>query len=324
MSLQPPWLCAARAACATLAFAAIGAFAQSFPDKPVQLVVPVGAGGFTDTLGRTVSQKAAETLGQPIVILNNAAGGGIAAAAQVARAAPSGYTLMLAIPGTHVMNIGLRDSLPYDPVKDFVPVQLLARTTNVLVASPNAPFGTLDELIKYAKANPGKVFYGSTGVGSTPHLAMELLKSRAGIEAEHVPYQSSPLAMTALARGDIQVMFDNLTFQLPQIKSGATKAIAVGSDGRSALLPNVPTVAEAVPGFNADTWYGIVAPAGTPKDVVDKLAAEYQKALAQDDVRAKLQGADLSGMPPAPFEAFLLKEREKWVPLIRKLGIKAG
>jgi tripartite-type tricarboxylate transporter receptor subunit TctC len=299
-----------------------GALAQAFPERPIQLYVPVGAGGFTDTLGRIVSEKASESLGQPIVIVNNAAGGGILAASQVAKAAPNGYTLMLAIPGTHVMNIGLRDKLPYDPVKDFEAVALLARTTNVLVASPNAPFNTLEGFIKYAKANPGKVFYGSTGVGSTPHLAMELLKARAGINVEHVPYASSPLALTALTRGDIQVMFDNLTFQLPQIKAGTTRALAVGSDTRNGLLADVPTVAEAVRGFNADTWYGVVAPAGTPNDVIAKLSASYQKALGNEDVRKRLAGADLPGGSPQQFDAFLAGERDKWVPLIRKLGIR--
>jgi tripartite-type tricarboxylate transporter receptor subunit TctC len=315
----------ALSAAAVAAFAAVAsvALAQPFPDRPIQLYVPVGAGGFTDTLGRSVAQKVSETLGQPVVVVNNAAGGGIAAAQQVARATPNGYTLMLAIPGTHVMNIGLRDKLPYDPVKDFDPVALLAKNTNIVVASPSAPFDTIEGFIQYAKEHPGKLFYGSTGVGSTPHLAMELLKARAGIDVTHVPFASSPQALTALQRGDVQVMFDNLTFQLPHIKAGAVKAIAGGSPKRNALLPNVPAVAEAVPGFDADTWYGVVTPAGTAKDVVQKLAGAIQQALKSEDVRKRLEGAELGGESPEQFAAFLHHEREKWVPLIKRLGIRA-
>jgi len=317
------WINRAVAAVVLAALPATGALAQPYPSRPIQLYVPVSPGGFSDTIARVSSQKVSESLGVPIVIVNQAAGGGVLAAAQVAKAAPNGYTLMLAIPGTHVMNIGLRDKLPYDPVKDFEPVALLAIAANVLVASPNAPFDTVEGFIKYAKDNPGKLFYGSTGVGSTPHLAMELLKARAGIDVTHVPYASSPLALTALSRHDVQVMFDNLTFELPYIKAGTTKALAVTTRSRSAQVPELATIAEsALPGFTAETWFGIVAPAGTPKDIVDRLGAEFQLAMKSEEVKSRLVGAVLGGESPQQFSLFMEQEREKWVPLIRRLGIR--
>ena len=298
--------------------------AQPSPNRPIQLYVPVAPGGFSDTLARIVSQKFTESVGTPMVVVNQAAGGGLLAASQVAKAAPNGYTLMLAIPGTHVINIGLRDKLPYDPVKDFEPVALLAIVANVLVMNPASPFDSMEGFIKYAKEHPGKLFYGSTGVGSTPHLSMELLKLRAGIDVTHVPFAGSALALTALTRGDTQVMFDNLTFQIPYIKAGTTKPLAVTTRTRSPLMPDLPTVAEAgSPGFSAETWFGIVAPAGTPRDIIDKLAAEFQQALKSDDVKSRLAGAQLGGESPQQFGAFMEQEREKWVPLIRRLGIKA-
>lgn len=296
---------------------------QSYPNRPIQFYVPVAAGGFSDTLGRLSSQRVSDSIGVPVVVVNQPSGGGILAATQVAKAAPNGYTLMLAIPGTHVMNIGLRERLPYDPVKDFEPVALLAITPNVLVANPSVPFDTIESFIGYARQNPGKLFFASTGVGSTTHLAMELLKVRAGIDITHVPYASSPLSLTALARGEVQVMFDNLTFQLPHIKAGTTKALAVTTKARSSLMPTLPTIGEsAIPGFTAETWFGVVAPANTPKIIVDRLSMEFQNAVKSDEIKNRLLGIQLGDGTPQQFATFLEQEREKWVPLIRRLGIK--
>ncbi len=297
--------------------------ADTFPDRPIQFIVPVAPGGFSDVLARVTSQYVSASIGKPVVVINMPAGGGIQAAARVAQSPADGYTIMLGIPGTHVMNIGLRPKLQYK-ASDFDSVVLLSKTPNVLVHSPTVRFDSVEGLMRYVKENPGKIFYGSTGMGGTPHLAMELWKEQAGLAMTHVPYAGSALALTALIRGDVQIMIDNLVFQAPHIKAGKSKALAVLTPVRSQIMPEIPTMAEkALPGFTAETWFGIFAAAGTPRPIVERLAEEFSKALKLPEVAAALAGAELIGGTPSQFDSYLDGERKKWLPLIERAGIRA-
>jgi len=314
------------AAGALLAAFALLSHAQApFPSKPIRIVVPFPAGGTTDILARAVAQKLTETLGQSVVVDNRPGAGGNIGAELVAKSPPDGYTLLMGTVGTHAINPSLYAKMPYDHVKDFTPVILVAGVPNVLVVNPSVPANSVQELIAYIKANPGKVNFASSGSGTSIHLSGELFKTMAGVSMTHVPYKGSSPALTDLMGGQVQLMFDNLPSSLPQIKAGKLRALAVTSAQRASALPDVPTVAEAgLPGFEASSWFGLLAPAGTPKDVVTKLNAEVAKWLATPEAREKLasQGAIAAGQSPDDFTRHIAAETAKWQKVVKESGAK--
>jgi len=317
---------ARMAAGALLAAFALLSHAQApFPSKPIRIVVPFPAGGTTDILARAVAQKLTETMGQTVVVDNRPGAGGNIGAELVAKSPPDGYTLLMGTVGTHAINASLYAKMPYDHVRDFAPVILVAGVPNVLVVNPSVPANNVQELIAYIKANPGKVNFASSGSGTSIHLAGELFKTMAGVSMTHVPYKGSAPAVTDLLGGQVQLMFDNLPSALPQIKAGKLRALAVTSAQRASALPDVPTVAEAgLPGFDATSWFGLLAPAGTPKDVVAKLNAEVAKWLASPEAREKLasQGAIAAGQSPEDFTRHIAAETAKWQKVVKESGAK--
>jgi len=309
-----------------LALLAPLAFAQApYPAKPIRLVVPFPPGGTTDILARIVAQKLTEAWGQPVVVDNRPGAGGNIGAELVAKSAPDGYTLLMGTVGTHAINASLYAKLPYDHVKDFAPVILVAGVPNVLVVNPSVPVNSVAELIAYAKANPGKLNFASSGSGTSIHLSGELFRTMAGVQITHVPYKGSAPAIADLVGGQVQLMFDNLPSSLAQIKAGKLRALAVTSDKRAPALPDVPTMAEAgLPGFEASSWFGVLAPAGTPPAIVGKLHAEIAKWLATPDAREKLsaQGANLAGFGPEEFARYIGSETAKWAKVVKESGAK--
>ncbi len=263
--------------------------APAYPTKPIRLVVPFPPGGATDILAREVAKHLTEAWGQSVVVDNRPGAGGNIGSELVAKAAPDGYTLEMGTVGTHAINASLYSKMPYDHVKDFVPVILVAGVPNVLEVNPSVPVNSVQELIAYAKANPGKLNFASSGAGTSIHLSGELFKVMAGVQMTHVPYKGSAPALQDLLGGQVQLMFDNLPPSLPQIKAGKLRALAVTSTTRAPALPDVPTVAEAgLPGFEASSWFGVLAPAGTPPAIVAKLNAEIAKWLTSPEAKEKL------------------------------------
>ena len=316
-----------RALCALLAAFALGAHAQApYPNHPVRIIVPFPAGGTTDILARAVAQRLTEALGQPFVVDNRPGAAGNIGADLVAKAAPDGYTMLMGTVGTHAINPGLYPKMPYDHVRDFVPVILVAGVPNVLEINPSIPVNSVQELIAYAKANPGKLNFASSGSGTSIHLSGELFKVMTGVSMAHIPYKGSAPALADLVGGQVQLMFDNLPSSLALIKAGKLKALAVTSTQRSAALPDVPTVAESgLPGFEASSWFGLLAPAGTPKDVVAKVNAEVAKWLATPDAKEKLtaQGAIVAtGLTPDDFVRHIAAETTKWQKVVKDSGAK--
>ncbi len=301
------------------------AFAQAFPNHSIRLVVPFPAGGTTDILARDVAKRLTETLGQAVVVDNRAGAGGNIGADIVAKSAPDGYTLLMGTVGTHAINPSLYAKMPYDHVKDFVPVVLVAGVPNVLVVNPSVPINSVADLIKMAKAKPGSINFASSGSGTSIHLSGELFKTMTGVDMTHVPYKGSSPALTDLMGGQVQVMFDNLPSSLALIKSGKLRAVAVTSLKRAPALPDVPTVAESgVPGFEASSWFGILAPAGTPAPIVAKLNAEVNQWLQSPEGKAQLlaQGAEVAGGPPDRFVAHIRAESDKWAKVVKASGAK--
>jgi tripartite-type tricarboxylate transporter receptor subunit TctC len=306
--------------------------AQAWPAKAVRIVVPFAAGGTTDILARALAPELQKALGQPFVVDNKPGAGGNTGAAEVAKAAPDGHTLLMGTVGTHAINASLYSRMPYDHVKDFVPVTLVAGVPNVLVLNPaNAQKNGIDSvpaLIRYAKANPGKLNMASSGNGTSIHLAGELFKTMTGAFMLHLPYGGSGPALIDLIGGNTDLMFDNLPSSLPHIRAGKLKALAVTSAVRSAALPDLPTVEEAggpvLKGFEASSWFGLVAPAGTPMDVVNRVQAETAKALAAPAIKERLiaQGAIPSGMTSAEFARFIGAETAKWAKVVKASGAK--
>ncbi len=253
-----------------VAASALAAHAQ-YPNKPIKMVVPFPAGGTTDIMARAVAADLQKVFGQPVVVENKAGAGGNIGSDFVAKAPADGYTLLMGTVGTHAINVALYPKMPYDAVKDFVPISLVAGVPNVLVAAPGFPVNSVKDLIDMAKKSPDKTTFASSGNGTSIHLSGELFKQLAGVQMTHVPYKGSSAALPDVMSGQVNVMFDNAPSVMPQIKGGKLKAIAVTSGTRSPALPNVPTIAEAgLPGFEATSWFGVLAPAGTPKDIVDK------------------------------------------------------
>jgi tripartite-type tricarboxylate transporter receptor subunit TctC len=299
--------------------------AQAWPARTIKLLVPFPAGGSTDIVGRLIADKLAPALGQPVVIDNRGGAGGTSGSDIVAKAAPDGYTLLVATSSTHAIAPSLYPKLPYDPVRDFVPVSLVGTATILLVTHPSVPVKTVAELIAYAKAHPGQLSFGSTGNGSVSHLTGEYFKSSAGIDMQHVPYKGDAPLSIDLVAGRVQVAFGTAVAFLPFVQQGRLNALAVTDAKTSPIAPNLPTVASSgLPGFEALQWFGILAPAGTPKEAVARLNAEIGKILQMPDVVERLRGLGIAidGGTPESFAAFLRAEHSKWARIVKASGAK--
>ncbi len=298
--------------------------AQGYPDRPLRVVVPYAAGGSTDILARIVGQKLSEAFAQAVVIDNRPGAGTLIATEIVARAAPDGLTLLMATPALPVAP-ALYAKVPFDVGRDFAPVTNIAATSNVLVVHPSVAAQTARELIALAKAQPGKHTFGSSGVGGASHLATELFRSMAGIELVHVPYKGGAVAVTDLLGGRLTLMFANLTTVQPHIKSGKVRALAIGTAQRSLVVPELPTVAEAgVPGYEANNWNGVVVPAGTPRQVIERLQREIKAIVSAVEVRDKLLATAFEPIAdtPAEFARYLAAERIKWAKVVKDANVK--
>ena len=306
-----------------LCFAAATASAQGYPNKPVKIIVPFGAGGIADITARVLAQKMSENMGQQVIVENRPSAGGIVAAEAVAKAEPDGYTLLLVSNGTAV-SASLFKSLPYDTLKDFAPVSTAGFFDLVLLANADAPFSNAKDLVIYAKANPNKLNIGSINIGSTQNLAAELFKTMAAIDAQVVPFKGTPALMLALKGGDIQVAVEILGPAMAQIRSGGFKALGVASNRRFAGLPNVPTIAESVPGYQASSWNGLAAPARTSRAIIDRLNKEIAAALAAPEVRQRLQdlGVEARAGTPEALRDLLAAEIIKWGGVIDRAKIE--
>ena len=307
---------------ALLAAAPAGALAQdNYPSRMIKIILPIPGGGSADILPRIVADKLAARWGRPVIVENRPGGALNIGAEAVAKAEPDGYTLLATPPPPLATNQSLYPKLGFDP-NAFVPVTVMAITPNVLVANPKVPFSTIQGLVAFAKANPGKLTYASSGAGSTVHLAMELLKIQTGIEILHVPYKG--LVPTDLLAGRVDLMFNNLGNTLPQIKSGALKVLAVGSEKRLAALPDVPAVSETLSGFVYTTWFAVVAPPKSPPEIAAKLSAAIAEILRLPDVAERIRDLSMTpvGSTPAETAAFIQDERERWRKVIVSAGIK--
>jgi tripartite-type tricarboxylate transporter receptor subunit TctC len=321
------WVCG-RAVCATLAvllsFPVLAA-EQTYPSKPIRLVVPFPAGGSLDVVARAIGQKLTEAWGQPVVIDNRPGAGGNIGADLVAKSAPDGYTILEGALSTHAVNVSLYNKMPYDPIKDFAPITLVAVTPNVLVLNASYPVNSVPELLAYARANPGKLSFGSGSNGSAGHLAGELFKTEAGVDMVHIPYKGGAPALQALLAGDTQLMFDNLANSAAQLKAGKLKALAVTTAKRSSLMPELPTLSETgLPGFDIYTWWGFMAPAGTPKEIVAKWNAEVTRILNSPEMKAFFaqQGAEPAPDSPEQFAALIRSEISKYAKIVKQSGAK--
>jgi len=318
---------ALSAAALAIAGAAPALAADNFPGKPITIVVPFVAGGTTDILARIVGQAMGESLGQSVIIDNRAGAGGNIGGQYAARAAADGYTLFMGTVGTHAINEWLYAKMPFKPNQDFAPLTRVANVPNLLVANPQQPFKTVKELIAYAKANPGKVNFGSSGSGSSVHLSGELFKMMTKTDIVHIPYKGSAPAMTDLLGNQIAIMFDNMPSAIQHVRSGKLRPIAVTTAKRSPELPDVPTVAEAgVPGYEAMSWFGLFVPAKTPAAVQARLHEAIAKALKNPAVAKKIQeqGGEVVIETPAQFGAFIKAENEKWKKVVKESGATAG
>ena len=314
----------ALAAAALLAVGTGTALAQnSYPDKPITMIVPFSAGGTTDILARIVGQALNTELGQSVIIDNRPGAGGNIGGQAAARAAADGYTLFMGTVGTHAINAALYKKMPFDPIKDFAPLSRVANVPNLLVAHPSQPFKTVKEMIDYAKANPGKLNFGSSGSGSSIHLSGELFKSMTGIDMVHVPYKGSAPAVTDLLGNQIGIMFDNMPSAIQHVRSGKLRPIAVTTAKRSPELPDVPTVAEAgVPGYEATSWFGLWVPAKTPVDIQKKLHTAIAKVLKDPAVIKKIndQGGEVVIDTQEGFAKFIDTEAKKWGKVVKDSG----
>jgi tripartite-type tricarboxylate transporter receptor subunit TctC len=316
--------------CGFTAFAIVlalgsSASAQSWPTKPIRMIVPYTPGGYTDLMARTVGQKLSEALGQPIIFENKPGANAIIGTDVVAKAPPDGYTIGTVI-AAHAVNATLNPKLPYDTLKDFSYVSLMSVAPLIMIAHPSLPANNMKELIALAKAKPGELNFASSGVGAAAHLTMEMFKSRTGINMQHVPYKGTAGALQDTVGGRINVMFDVVGPLMPQVRSGNVKALVVTAKERIPAAAEVATMAEqGVPDFISGTWAGIIAPAGTPKEIVDRIAAEARKALADPAMRDKLaeQGIVAVGNTPDEFRAFVAEEVARWGTVIKDAGIKA-
>lgn len=303
---------------------AAAAFAQGYPNKTIRLIVPFAAGGPTDIIARTVGQKLTGSWGQPMVIDNRGGGGGNIGSDIVAKATPDGYTLAMVIVG-HAINASLYSKLPYDPVKDFAPVTLAGAATIVLIAHPSVQAKSIKELIALGKSKPGKINWASPGTGTPHHLAGELFKTLTGIDMVHIPYKGAAPAVVDLLGGQVSLAFVSLPAALPHIKAGKLTALGISGSQRSAVAPEVPTIAESgLTGYELENWYGVLAPAGTPREIVNKLNGEIVKILQTQDVKERLnsQGFEIRTSTPEQFAAYLKSEIVKWAKIVKDSGAK--
>ena len=318
------------AALAVLAATTTATAQTAWPAKPVRIVVPFAPGGTTDILARAVAPELSRALGQQFVVDNRAGAGGNLGADIVAKSPPDGYTLLMGTVGTHAINKSLYNKLPYDPQKDFAPITLVAGVPNVMEMNADTAkrlgIDTVPDFIRYARSHPGQLNMASSGNGTSIHLAGELFKSMTGTFMTHIPYSGSGPALLGLLSGQVDVMFDNLPSSMPQIKGGKLKAFAVTSSQRSAAMPDLPTIEEAgrLKGFEASSWFGLLAPAGTPPEIVNRIQAEVAKSLNNAAVKEKMlaQGAIPSGNTPAEFTRFIDAEIRKWASVVRASGAK--
>jgi tripartite-type tricarboxylate transporter receptor subunit TctC len=317
-----PWLAAAAAL--LVAPPGTAQDAATYPAKAVTLVVPFPPGGPTDALGRLLAQKLSENVGKQFIIDNRPGAGGNTGSAHVARAVANGYTLVLGTVSTHGINPSLYKNMPYDHRKDFAPVSQISIVPNVLVTHPSLPAKSVPQLVAFLKRNPGKVFYASPGHGTSIHLAAELFKMRTATDMTHVPYKGSALAMQDVITGQVQLMFENSVTAWPQVKAGKVRALGVSTPGRLKAAPDVPAIAEFLPGFAASAWHGVLAPARTPPEIVNKLSAEIQKAMKDPGVVDFLAKLDVTAVAntPAQFAAFIDEETGRWAAVVNKLGLK--
>ena len=301
-----------------------GAQAQDWPQRQVTIVVPFSAGGTTDMFARILAQGLQQKFGTPFVVENRPGAGGNVGAAMVARAPKDGYTLLVGTVSTHAINPFIYKNLAHDTEKDFQPISLIARLPNMLVVNTKIPANTVAELIEHLKKNPDKLSYGSSGAGTSTHLAAELFQLKTGTKMVHVPYRSSADVMNALVGGHIDLAFDNITLAWPQVKAGTMRALAVTSTQPSATAPGVPPVAATLPGFDATSWHGTFAPAGAPRPVVEALAAEVKRIFSSPEVQKSLfeVGAVPSPMTPGEFAEFISTERGKWQEVVRAAGVE--
>jgi tripartite-type tricarboxylate transporter receptor subunit TctC len=299
------------------------AFAQAYPNKPVRMIVPFPAGGATDVLARALSIKLGEKLGQSVVVENRPGAGGTIGSAAVAQAAPDGYTILLATSSTHSIGPVINPKIPYDAQNDFTALGQVASSPNIVLVPQSSPAKTIREFIDYAKRSPGKLNYASSGNGTIVHLTTELFKAQSGSFIVHIPYRGTALAIPDLISGKVDVMFDSLVTGLPHVKDGKLRALAVTSEKRSTLAPDLPTVADVLPGFESVTWFGLYGPKAMPQDVVQKLNAALNAALADSDVKERFGrlGAEPTATAPAAFAALAQNERAKWKRIIEQRKI---
>ncbi|CAN7353096.1 Bug family tripartite tricarboxylate transporter substrate binding protein [Pararhizobium sp. LjRoot238] len=298
--------------------------AQAFPDRPVTLVVPFAAGGSTDVVARIIGQKMSDDLGQQVIVENVAGAGGNLGADRVARAEPDGYTILMGTVATHALNPLILKTKPYDPEKDFAPVSLLVLVPNVLVVNPQLPAKNVAELLALLKAAPDQYSYASSGNGTPLHLSGELFKNMAGVGMQHVPYKGSGPALNDVIGNQVPIMFDNLPSSSGHIKSGTLKALAVTTKERAPSFPDVPTIAETIPGYETYTWNALFAPAGTPKEAIDRLNASAKKALADPAVAEKMNGfsATIVASTPDELAAHVKAELAKWGPVVKNANVQ--
>ncbi|HWK86235.1 MAG TPA: tripartite tricarboxylate transporter substrate binding protein [Xanthobacteraceae bacterium] len=311
-------------AAGALALFAAPSYAQKFPDHPITLVAPFPPGGTTDVLARSIAQEMSKSIGQQVIVENRAGASGMIGAGYVAKAAPDGYTILLSTPGPITTNKHLYTKMIYNPDTDLTPITQIGTVPQLLVVHPSVPAKSVKELIALAKSQPGKLNYGSVGNGSTLHLAGEMFNVAAGTEILHVPYKGSAPALTDLLGGQIQIMFDVIVSAMPLVKDGRLRALAVTSANRSKSAPDIPTIAESgLPGYNIVTWYGLMAPAKTPPEIVEFLNKETVKALKTETVQERLTslGADLVASSPKEFAAYLKKESEQVADVVKKAKI---
>ncbi len=316
-------LTAAILVATTLASLAQTQPAPSFPMKPIRLIVPFQAGGGNDLLARIISQKFQEKWGQPVVVDNRPGAGGNVGADMVAKAAPDGYTLLLGT-NTLTMNPFIFAKIPFDTQRDLAPVAMIATTPFYVVVNNDLPVKTMPELIAYAKANPGKLSYASTGIGTPHHLGTELFKSMTGTYMVHIPYRGSIPAITDVISGQVQVMWATINVALPMVNSGKVRGIAIGETKRIQSLPNVPTIAESVPGYEVSAWYGIFAPAGTPPAIVQQMSAELQEIFQAPETRSRLVplGYEIWTGGPELLKTTIATDMDKWSKVVKSAGIK--
>lgn len=309
-----------------LALATMVAHAEPYPGRPIKLIVPFAPGGSADLVGRLLAQQLSESLGQPVVVENKGGASGMLGNEYVAKSAPDGYTLTVGTLGPFAVNQTLYEHVPYDNIRDFAPITLTGISSHILVAHPSVPVHNVNELIALAKEKPGQLTFASSGTGNATHLSFELFKARAGIDIVHVPYKGGGPAMADLVGGQVLFSFASMASAVPFVRSGRLRAIAVSGGARSALFPDVPTVAESgLPGFASEDWQGILAPAKTPADIVEKLNGQIGRILLLPEVKAKLQAAGFDPKPSTPewFAQFIQAETLKWAKLLKGIGVKA-